>query len=38
MGTNEVVPYLQSIGIQAADGLDYMIAGHQHCDHLGRDG
>lgn len=35
MGTNEVVPYLQSIGIQASDGLDYMIAGHQHCDHVG---
>jgi len=35
MGTSEVVPYLQSIGIQATDGLDYMIAGHQHCDHLG---
>ena len=24
-GTNEVVPYLQSIGIQAANGLDYTI-------------
>jgi len=35
MGTNEVVPYLQSIGIQAVDGLDYTIVGHQHCDHLG---
>ncbi|HYH08862.1 MAG TPA: lamin tail domain-containing protein [Thermoanaerobaculia bacterium] len=35
MGTNEVVPYLQSVGILAADGLDYMVAGHQHCDHLG---
>ena len=34
-GTSQVVPYLQSIGIQAADGLDYMIAGHQHCDHVG---
>jgi len=34
-GTNRVVPYLQSIGIQAADGLDYIIAGHQHCDHIG---
>ena len=35
MGTNEVVPYLQSIGIQTTDGLDYTIVGHQHCDHLG---
>ncbi len=35
MGTNYVVPYLQSVGINAVDGLDYMIAGHQHCDHLG---
>lgn len=34
-GTNEVVPYLQSIGISAATGLDYIIAGHQHCDHTG---
>ena len=35
MGTNRVVPYLQSIGINAAGGLDYMIGGHQHCDHIG---
>ena len=34
-GTSYVVPYLQSIGIAAADGLDYTIAGHQHCDHIG---
>ncbi len=34
-GTNEVVPYLQSIGIAASSGLDYIIAGHQHCDHTG---
>lgn len=34
-GTNEVVPYLKSIGIQPANGLDYMIGGHQHCDHIG---
>src|SRR5262249_31147355 len=32
MGTSRVVPYLQSIGIQPAPGLDYMIGGHQHCD------
>jgi len=35
MGTNRVVPYLQSIGINAANGLDYIVAGHQHCDHIG---
>lgn len=34
-GTNQVVPYLQSIGIMPANGLDYTIAGHQHCDHIG---
>src|SRR5438132_7467546 len=34
-GTSTVVPYLQSIGIQPANGLDYTIAGHQHCDHIG---
>lgn len=34
-GTSRVVPYLQSIGIMPANGLDYTIAGHQHCDHLG---
>src|SRR2546430_798511 len=35
MGTQYVVPYLKSIGIQPANGLDYMIGGHQHCDHIG---
>src|SRR5262249_38884131 len=35
MGTSRVVPYLQSIGIQPSNGLDYMIGGHQHCDHIG---
>lgn len=34
-GTQYVVPYLQSIGLQPAGGLDYTIAGHQHCDHIG---
>ncbi|HEX5885448.1 MAG TPA: hypothetical protein VFY67_12985, partial [Pyrinomonadaceae bacterium] len=34
-GTGRVVPYLQSIGIMPANGLDYTFAGHQHCDHLG---
>src|SRR6266508_1185507 len=34
-GTAYVVPYLQSIGVQPANGFDYMIGGHQHCDHVG---
>ena len=34
-GTSRVVPYLQSIGYGPANGFDYTIAGHQHCDHLG---
>src|SRR5438093_1637437 len=34
-GTQYVVPYLQSIGVQPANGFDYMIGGHQHCDHTG---
>src|SRR6266545_6349267 len=34
-GTQYVVPYLQSIGVMPANGLDYMIGGHQHCDHIG---
>ncbi|HEY3056059.1 MAG TPA: Ig-like domain-containing protein [Thermoanaerobaculia bacterium] len=34
-GTAYVVPYLQSIGVQPANGFDYMIGGHQHCDHIG---
>ena len=34
-GTQYVVPYLKSIGIQPANGFDYMIGGHQHCDHIG---
>ncbi len=34
-GSGYVVPYLQSIGVQPANGLDYVIGGHQHCDHIG---
>src|SRR2546422_6080707 len=34
-GTSRVVPYLQSIGNLPANSLDYTIAGHQHCDHIG---
>jgi beta-lactamase superfamily II metal-dependent hydrolase len=35
MGWNVIVPYLQSIGIPPAAGLDYMILGHRHTDHVG---
>ncbi len=35
MGTAYVVPYLKSIGVQPANGIDYVIGGHQHCDHIG---
>src|SRR6266702_8450634 len=35
LGSSRVVPYLQSLGLAPANGLDYTIAGHQHCDHIG---
>src|SRR5436190_17227007 len=35
LGTQYVVPHLKSIGVQPANGLDYVIGGHQHCDHIG---
>lgn len=34
-GIGKVVPYLKSIGIQPADGLDYVVVGHLHADHAG---
>ncbi len=34
-GTGEVVPYLESLGLMPADGLDYMIATHGDADHVG---
>ena len=34
-GAGEVVPYLKSIGIQPADGLDFMLGTHGDKDHLG---
>src|SRR5207248_3967986 len=34
-GTQYVIPYLQSIGVMPTNGFDYMIGGHQHCDHIG---
>src|SRR5688572_27911693 len=33
--TARVSTYLQSIGSMPANGLDYTIAGHQRCDHIG---
>src|SRR5438445_13696817 len=36
MGTQYVVHYLKSIGVQPANGFDYMIGGLQHCDHRRR--
>ena len=32
-GTNEVVPYLQGLGITTIHPLDYMIASHRDTDH-----
>ena len=37
-GTNEVVPYLESIGLEPEDGLDYTLAGHLDSDHVGGGG
>jgi beta-lactamase superfamily II metal-dependent hydrolase len=34
-GSGEVAPYLASIGIQPADGLDFMLCTHRDSDHLG---
>lgn len=33
-GTTEVVPYLQSIGINTSQPLDYIITSHRHTDHF----
>src|SRR4051812_49896643 len=35
MGTSYVVPYLKSIGVQPANGIDYGIGGHQHYHDIG---
>jgi beta-lactamase superfamily II metal-dependent hydrolase len=32
-GTDEVVPYLQALGITTSQPLNYMIASHHHTDH-----
>ncbi len=34
MGTAHVIPYMQSLGLMQSDGLDYMMASHQHSDHI----
>ena len=34
-GSDEVLPYLESIGLVPQNGLDYTIAGHLHEDHVG---
>src|SRR5512140_130799 len=34
-GTEEVVPYLQKLGIEPGDGLDYIIVTHRDSDHMG---
>ena len=34
-GTQRIAPYLNSIGITPAVGLDYTVVSHQHCDHNG---
>ncbi|NLI16208.1 MAG: MBL fold metallo-hydrolase, partial [candidate division Zixibacteria bacterium] len=33
-GINDVIPYFQSIGLTTSDGLDYILASHQHSDHI----
>jgi beta-lactamase superfamily II metal-dependent hydrolase len=32
-GANEIIPYLQGLGITTAQALDYVIAGHRDTDH-----
>ena len=34
-GVEEIVPYLESIGLSPEDGLDYMLASHLNADHCG---
>ncbi|HEV8432036.1 MAG TPA: MBL fold metallo-hydrolase [Thermoanaerobaculia bacterium] len=34
-GARFIKPYLESIGMQPDDGIDYTIAGHLHDDHIG---
>jgi beta-lactamase superfamily II metal-dependent hydrolase len=34
MGTGRVVPYMQSMNLLPSDGLHYILASHQHSDHI----
>jgi beta-lactamase superfamily II metal-dependent hydrolase len=34
MGLNQVIPYMQSMELMPSDGLHYIIASHQHSDHI----
>ena len=34
MGTNKVIPYLESIGIMPTDSLTYILSSHLHSDHI----
>jgi beta-lactamase superfamily II metal-dependent hydrolase len=34
MGSTQVRPYMQSIGLLPSDGLHYILASHMHSDHL----
>ncbi len=34
MGVSKVIPYMESLGLRRADGLDYTMASHLHTDHI----
>jgi beta-lactamase superfamily II metal-dependent hydrolase len=34
MGTSKVIPYMRSLGLLPADGLDYTMSSHLHTDHI----
>jgi len=34
MGSNKVIPYMESLGLMPADGLTYVLASHLHSDHI----
>lgn len=34
MGNGQVIPYMESLGLMPADSLTYIIASHQHSDHI----
>ncbi len=33
-GVNHVIPYMESLELMPSDGLDYILASHQHSDHI----